>query len=130
MPQVIGPLTGKAAGRSVKTLLMFQMGLMVMMAVLSGVVSGEKGLYSAFLAGVTCILSTLVFALIAFRKSGAKIAPSIVRAFYRAEAIKWLVTAVLLMLIFAFIPIAPSVFFATFCVMQLSYWVVLGLFKN
>ena len=54
----------------------------------------------------------------------------IARSFYRAEAVKWLMTVVLMMLIFVFIPIAAGSFFATFCVMQLSYWTAPGLFKH
>lgn len=120
----------KAAWRGVKALLICQASLMIGMAMLCAFFSGIVALYSALLAGICCILSTAVFAAIVFGKSGAQAARLIARSFYRAEAAKWLITAILMMLIFTFIPIAAASFFATFCVMQLSYWAAPGLFKN
>lgn len=120
----------KTASQGVKGLLNLQVGLMIGMTALCAVVIGQKAAYSAFLAGFCCVLATLVFVVIAFEKQGATKAREIVRSFYRAEAVKWFVTALLMLCVFVFVPIHAGAFFITFCVMQLSYWAVLGLFKN
>lgn len=120
----------RAAWRSVRLLLIVQLGLMMGMAILCGFLSGMLALFSAFLAGLCCIVTTVAFAVIVFKRGGAQSARLIARSFYRAEAVKWLITAMLMMLIFVFIPIVAGAFFATFCVMQLSYWVMLGKFRG
>lgn len=99
------------------------------MMILCGMLSGWLAAYSASLAGICCILSTAAFAAISFRKSGAKAAAEIARSFYRAEAVKWLITIMLMMVIFIFVPIVAGAFFATFVVVQMAYWVAPGLFK-
>lgn len=99
------------------------------MAIICGVLSGWLAFYSASLAGICCILSTVVFAAISFRKSGAKAAAQIARSFYRAEAVKWLITMIFMMVVFIFIPIVAGAFFSTFCIVQMAYWTAPGLFK-
>lgn len=117
------------AQRGVKALLLVQTGIMTGMSILCGILNGEKAFFSAISAGFCCIIPMIVFACMVFKKSGARAALSIARSFYRAEAVKWLLTAGLIVLVFAFIPIVGGSFFVTFCVMQLSYWVILGLLK-
>lgn len=123
-------MLGQRTQQSVKILLMIQLCLIVMMAIFCWVAGGEKAFYSALLAGGCCVFTTVVFAKIVFAKSGAQAAKNVVRAFYRAEAIKWLLTIVLITLVFAFIPVAAAAFFITFFVIQLSYWLALGMAKN
>lgn len=119
----------QTAWRGVKALLKVQFGLTVGMAVLCGVLSGWLAAYSAGLAGICCILSTAVFAGISFRKSGARAAAKIARDFYRAEAVKWLITILFLMVVIIFVPIVAGAFFPSFVVVQMAYWVAPGLFK-
>lgn len=120
----------KTAGQGLRTLLALQVGMLLGMAILCAMIDGLQAFYSSLLAGVCCMIATTVFGLIVLKKTGARAAKEIVRAFYRAEAIKWLVTAVLMMLIFEYIPITALAFFITFAVMQLSYLVAMGLVKQ
>jgi ATP synthase protein I len=119
----------QTAWRGVKALLGVQFGLTIAMAVLCGILSGWLAFFSAGLAGICCIFSTAAFAAITFRKSGAKAAAQIARSFYRAEAVKWMITIMLMMFIFIFVPIVAGAFFATFVIVQMAYWVAPGLFK-
>lgn len=117
------------AWRSIRALSACQFVIMTSMIILCGIISGTQAAYSACLAGVCCIVPTLIFAMMVFRQSGAQAAILIARTFYRAEAMKWLVTALLMTSVFIFFPIVAMAFFATFCVMQLSYWVMIGFFR-
>jgi ATP synthase protein I len=126
------PKLNQTAWSGVKALLLVQVGLTVGMAVISGVFSGWLAFYSACLAGICCIISTAVFAAIVFKKAGARAAAQIARSFFRAEAVKWLITIILMTVIFLFVPIVAGAFFAAFCVVQMAYWFSpsLGFFKD
>ena len=119
----------QTAWSGVKALLLVQVGLTVGMAVICGMLSGRLAFYSAGLAGICCVLSTAAFAAIVFRKTGAHAVVQIARSFYRAEAVKWLITIGLMMVVFIFVPIVAGAFFATFCIVQMAYWFSPGLFK-
>ena len=119
----------QATLRGVRALLAVQVGLTLLMGIFCGVFSGWLAVLSAGLAGICCILSTAAFAAICFRKSGARAAAEIARSFYRAEAVKWSITMILMMVVFIFIPIVAGAFFATFCIVQMAYWAAPGLFK-
>ena len=120
----------QSAWRGVRALLMVQAGLTAVMAIIFGGLNGKLAVYSAGLAGLCCILSTAVFALIVFKKRGARAAAKIARSFYRAEAVKWFVTMSLLIGIFTVFPLMPGgAFFVTFCIVQMAYWTAPRLFK-
>lgn len=123
----------RTAWRGVRRLLAFQTGLMLVIAVICGIFFQDQATFwtafgSAVLAGVCFILTTAVFAVIAFKHTGAQSAVQIARAFYRAECMKWFLTAGLMAIIFVFIPIKPLPFFVTFCIMPLSFWAAPRLF--
>lgn len=126
---MLTPKLNQAAWNGVRKLLWIQVALTVGMTVVCGLLNGLFASYSAGLAGICCVISTAVFAGIVFRKSGVQAAVQIARSFYRAEAVKWLITFTLLVAIFVFVPIVAGAFFATFFVVQMAYWVALGLFR-
>jgi len=79
--------------------------------------------YSALLGGVVCFLPNLYFAWESFRHQGAQAAKQIVRSFYKAEAVKFGLTAVLFSLVFALVrPLNPIYFFLTYVVVQVVHW--------
>jgi len=79
--------------------------------------------YSALLGGVVCFLPNLYFAWESFRHQGAQAAKQIVRSFYKAEAVKFGLTAVLFALVFALVrPLNPIYFFLTYVVVQVVHW--------
>ncbi len=119
----------QTAWRGVRKLLWIQCGLTFSVAIISCVLSGWLAFYSALLAGACCLFSTVIFAVIFFWKGGAQAARQIARLFYRAEAVKLILTVSLMMMIFAFVPIVAGPFFAAFFVVQTAYWLSLGLFR-
>lgn|GEM_PF-5939640 len=118
----------KTAERGIFLLLFSQLGLTGIAALLGWLLEGRAAFYSAWLAGFCCIVPNAVFSFIAFSKAGARAAFKIVRSFYRAEALKWMLTAWMMAMIFAFVPISGASFFITFAVVQSVFWVAPAFF--
>lgn len=86
--------------------------------------SGDTVLaYSSLLGGMVCFLPNLYFAWQVFLHQGAQAAKQIVKSFYRAEAVKFGLTAVLFALVFILVrPLNPISFFLTYAVVQVVHW--------
>ncbi|MFE8070399.1 F0F1 ATP synthase subunit I [Marinobacteraceae bacterium S3BR75-40.1] len=79
--------------------------------------------YSALLGGLIFFLPNIYFAHKTFAHSGARAARQIVSAFYKGEAVKLLLAAVLFALVFKYVrPIDEAALFITFAVMLMSNW--------
>jgi ATP synthase protein I len=87
---------------------------------------------SALVGGVISIGPNAYFARWAFRFSGAKAAGDVARSFYRGEAGKFLLTAVMFASAFALIkPLNPAVLFLTYIfIMALNWILALRLIKR
>ena len=120
----------KAARNGIKRLLIGQLVLTGFMTLVFAGAQGVQSAYSAVLGGVVCILPNLYFALKLFRYDGAQAAGNIIKAFYKGEAAKLLITIALFALIFKFIPIEALAFFVTFIVVQFLFWIAPWLFVN
>ncbi len=70
---------------------------------------------SALAGGVVIIIPNFVFALKAFRYSGARSSQKVMASFNSGAKIKLVLTAVLFSLVFKFFAIAPVPFFTSFC---------------
>lgn len=102
-------------------------GLQVVVAILVSAVCwlllDAVAAYSALLGGLVCAMPNLYFAWKAFSYQGAQAAREIVRSFYKAEAVKFGLTAVLFALVFALVrPLNPISFFLTYAVVQAMHW--------
>lgn len=80
--------------------------------------------YSVLFGSLTCIIPTSCFAIKFFAHTGAQASQQIVKAFYKAELIKWCMTAGLFALTFKFIPVEPITFFISFIGTQTLFWSV------
>jgi ATP synthase protein I len=86
-------------------------------------VSGGLYGYSFLLGAMTSILPSVYMAWRIFGYKGTRPAKDVVRSFYRGEAGKLAMTAVLLSLVFLLIkPLAAEAFFAGFGLAILSHW--------
>jgi ATP synthase protein I len=83
-----------------------------------GLVAGA----SAFVGGLTCAIPNLYFAHRFFKATGALATKQIVRGMYRAEMIKLLLTALLFLVVFTYLPIDALPFFIGFVLAQLTAW--------
>lgn len=81
--------------------------------------------YSALLGGLVSIGPNAYFTRWAFRYSGAKAAADVARSFYRGEAGKFLLTALLFASVFALVrPLDVVVFFLAYMFMVAVNWIL------
>jgi len=87
--------------------------------------------YSALLGGLICTVPNTWFAYRSFKYRGARASQQIVKSFYRGEAVKLLLTALLFGATFKFVKvIEPVTVFAVFFLVQLSFWLTPLLFNR
>ncbi|ETX12157.1 ATP synthase I [Marinomonas ushuaiensis DSM 15871] len=87
--------------------------------------------YSFLLGAWSSILPSIYMAWRVFGYKGVRSAKDVVRSFYRGEAGKLVMTAVLVSLVFLWIkPLSAEAFFAGFGVAILSHWLSPILLKN
>ncbi|MCP4272266.1 MAG: F0F1 ATP synthase subunit I [Gammaproteobacteria bacterium] len=82
-----------------------------------------KAGYSAFIGGIICVVPNLVFVIYAHRYGGARAAKHIVNSFYKGEALKLMLTAILFAGTFIFVPVSIGPLMTTYVVCLLAYWV-------
>jgi len=84
---------------------------------------------SVVLGGLACVLPSALFALIVFRNVGAQKSKSVVRSFYAGEAIKFLLTLVLFLLIFKYVDILPGLVILGYSIALIANWLAIGRLK-
>lgn len=97
--------------------------LVVVLLSLLFLISSTKSAYSVLLGGFCSVIPSIYFAHKLFKYVGARMAKRAIGAFYLGEVVKLAMIAVLSILVFKFIPIAPMSFFAGFIVAQLAFWI-------
>lgn len=113
--------------------LLLQGGVAILISLafwLAGGDSGEGGSgydwvsgYSALLGGLIFVVPNSYFAFKVFAHSGARAAPQIMGSFYRGEAGKLILCAILFAVVFKFVrPIDVTALFSTFAVMLVTNW--------
>lgn len=111
--------------RIITFLILGQLTASLIIAIITGLLSGHRAGLSALLGGGLCTLGSGIFALLAFRHRGARAAKQIVRAFYKAEALKIVLTILLFIVILKTIAIVPLPFFIAFALVQMIFWLSL-----
>jgi ATP synthase protein I len=106
----------------IRRLIAIQLGLTLVIALISLSIGGVKAFASATLGGLVCLLPNLFFAWLVFKYQGARRAKKIVHTFYKAEAIKTILTIVLFAIVFIMFDIVPLAFFISYLVVQMSHW--------
>lgn len=114
-----------------RSLLFAQFGSTLAMAGVGGGYGGTSTAISALLGGIVCLLPNAYFIWRSFQFQGAQYAERIVKSFYRAEAGKFGLTAVLFTFIFVAVPPSNPAFFfgayvATLSTQWLGPWLLRG----
>lgn len=109
--------------RGVRRLACLQVLLVAVLTVIFYVLGDSRAAYSSLLGGLIAAIPTQYFAHRLFRYQGAQAARQIVQSFYIGEAIKWLLTALMFVIVFALINISAPALFISFIVVQILYWV-------
>jgi len=79
--------------------------------------------YSALIGGMICIIPNVVFVIYAYRFGGARAAKKIASSFYRGEALKVMITALMFAVTFIFIPIQIGPLMTTYVLCLMVFWV-------
>lgn len=109
--------------RKVKKLFIFQFGITIAIAFFCFFRHFQwMALYSALLGGAVSILPTSVFAMMLFYRQGARRAKDIVNNFYRGEALKFLLSIGLFLLVFRYFTINPLIFIMTYSIVSTLSW--------
>lgn len=110
--------------RDIWYLLLIQLSVSVFMALIVWVVYDTTASQSILLGGLVCVVPNAYFARLLFRYKGARAAKQIVNSFYKAEALKLLLTIGLFVLVFKLVSIKPWLFFVGFIAAQMMFWFV------
>ncbi|GJM06518.1 MAG: ATP synthase subunit I [marine bacterium B5-7] len=104
--------------------------------ILVAVTGGLIGLYwgrsvalSTGLGGLVCTLPNAIFTWRVFVTQGARQAQQVLRNLFLGEAIKWLLTIGLLIVVFKMLSPQPLAFFIGFVSCQSVFWFAAPLFK-
>ena len=81
-----------------------------------------KAGYSAFIGGLICLVPNLVFVIYAYRYGGARAAKNIAGSFYKGEALKLMLTALMFAATFILVPISIGPLMTTYVVCLMAYW--------
>ncbi len=84
---------------------------------------------SLFIGGAIGVIPAFVFARKLFQYAGARQARLVVRAFYLGEALKLLLTIILFVLVFKFVPIESAALLFGYGVALMAHWVSIAIFK-
>ncbi|MDH5432812.1 MAG: ATP synthase subunit I [Gammaproteobacteria bacterium] len=86
--------------------------------------------YSLIIGGLICVIPAILFALMAFKEGGAQKAKAVVRMFYAAEAIKFILTIGLFILSFKLMSVNPAMVMAGYVIALTANWISIRFFKN
>jgi ATP synthase protein I len=101
-----------------------QVAILTVLCAFFAVWGGESSAFSALLGGLAALLPTIVMLWVMFLPRG-QTPGQMVRAMYRGEVLKLVLTAVLFVLFINWFSITGLSFFVSFVVTLLAYWVVL-----
>lgn len=96
--------------------------LVVVIIALCWSMEGATSIWSTLLGGVACVLPSFCFARRFFATTSARSSKKIISTFYVGEVIKLAFSAVLVLLIILFIPVAIVPFITGFIGAQLGFW--------
>ena len=85
---------------------------------------------SALMGGLICILPSGVFALLAFRYSGASQNEQVVRSFSQGSKLKLVLTIILCVMAFKWWQLEPLPLFGAFIMATVAQWIALATLKE
>jgi len=126
---VVDKLAKKGQKSGLK-LMVFQLLIVLTIALISTVFFSVKSGYSALAGGITFLLPNIVFVLMAFAHAGARQSKKVLRGFYAGEAIKLFLTVILFVVFLKYIPLVLTAFYISFVLLVLSQWLAPFFFYN
>jgi ATP synthase protein I len=113
----------KAKRTSVFRFVFFQFALACVISVVIFFANSELTAYSFFLGAIASVIPSAYMAIRVFGGKKVRPAQEIAKSFYKGEAGKLIITALMMSLIFSLVkPLAAGFFFAGFGLTVLSHW--------
>tara|TARA_R110001583_G_scaffold187721_1_gene349195 strand:+ start:6051 stop:6452 length:402 start_codon:yes stop_codon:yes gene_type:complete len=126
---VVGKLAKKSQRAGLK-LVVFQLLIVLIIALISTVFFSVKSGYSALAGGITFLLPNFIFVLMTFAHAGARQTQLVLRGFYAGEAIKLFLTVLLLVLFLKYGALSLTAFYISFSILIVSQWLAPFFFYN
>lgn len=108
--------------RGIVRLWIVQISVVVVITAFCATFFSYNAAISAGLGGLVCIIPNVYFAVKLFQYEGARSAQKIVKAFYKGEAVKIILSIILFTLVFVFCKVTPLAFFTTYIAVQMTHW--------
>lgn len=112
----------EAALRGLHRLALLQLGISAVVVASYYIFSGQQAAVSAVLGCLLCIIPSQWFGARLFKHFGARAAKQIAAAFYTGEALKFLLTIGLFVVVFKWVQISAVAFFVSYIILQCSMW--------
>lgn len=113
----------KAKKTSVYRFVLFQFVAACVISVVIYFANSELSAYSFFLGAIASVIPSAYMAFRVFGGKKVRPAQEIAKSFYKGEAGKLIITAIMMSLIFSLVkPLAAGFFFAGFGLIVLSHW--------
>jgi len=121
------PLSSKELMKAKKTevflFVFFQFLAACVIAIVIYIANSELSAYSFFLGAIASVIPSAYMAIRVFGGKKVRPAQEIAKSFYKGEAGKLIITALMMSLIFSLVkPLAAGFFFAGFGITVLSHW--------
>ena len=126
---MVGKLAKKSQRAGLK-LVVFQLLIVLIIALISTVFFSVKSGYSALAGGITFLLPNFIFVLMTFAHAGARQTQLVLRGFYAGEAIKLFLTVLLLVLFLKYGALSLTAFYISFSILIVSQWLAPFFFYN
>lgn len=110
--------------RLAKRLLLLQAAVAFFLIVFFAWLYGASGVKTAVAGSIISLVPNTIFAAYAFRFSGARAAPEVVRSFYAGEALKMIITIILFALAFSTLSAPWLPLFIVFSVLTFMHWLI------
>ncbi|WP_232365040.1 ATP synthase subunit I [Salinimonas marina] len=115
-----------ATGKSIaKRAIAVQAIVTVVIAIIAGLVTDTKIGLSVFFGALISLLPNMVFAIFAFRFSGARHNQQVARSFSQGAKVKLALSIILFVIAFNWLNASPLALFAGFAVATVSHWLAL-----
>ena len=105
-----------------RRLLLIQLGVTMLIAVVSRLIGDDTAALSAAVGGLVCVVPNAYFVRQLFKHNGARAARQIVNGFYKGEALKLILSVTLFALVFKYLNVNPLVFFVAYIAAQMVFW--------
>ncbi len=115
-------MSGQLAVAGVKQLFKLQVAVMFVLLVIAMAFGGVFAAKSALAGALVFLIPNGIFARNIFKHKGASSAKQIVKAFYKGESFKIVLSIFLFAAVFSIFRVQPLVFFAVYITMQFMLW--------